>query len=220
MLKTLLGNLRNDDGDGYENVTKKWICAASNFITLIPSRLIRQMMANFCWSSILKDSIKVPEEKKKVVVFCSRPRQNVKLGSFTLRSCNDGREMCKKRWRTCKVVCFADLNLSVIFCRSRCCRRLRFVNSLITRVRWCLRRKLPLPLRNIKFYFSHNLKQNDVKRKLVLIINFQRASHICQHNLDRCQPLSTNKSISYTALISDRPAIHFGIPRRTCIHEV
>ena len=73
-----------DDGDGYENVTKKWICAASNFIALIPSRLIRQMMANFCWSWILKDSIKVPEEKKKVVVFCSRPRQNVKLGSFTL----------------------------------------------------------------------------------------------------------------------------------------
>ena len=116
--------------------------------------------------------------------------------------------------------CFADLNLSVIFCRSRCRRRRRCVNSLITWVRWCLRRKLPLPLRNIKFYFSHSLKQNDVKQKLVLIINFQRASHIYQHNLDHCQPLSTNKSFSYTALISDRPAIHFGIPRRTCIHEV
>ena len=151
-------------------------------------------MANFCWNWILKDSIKVPEKKKKVVVFCSRPRQNVKLGSFTF---HDGREIYKKRWCTCKVVCFADLNLSVIFCRSRCRRRRRFVNSLITWVRWCLRRKLPLPLRNIKFYFSHNLKQNDVKRKLVLIINFQRASHIYQHNLDHCQPLSTNKSISY-----------------------
>ena len=31
----------------------------------------------------LKDCIKVQEKKKKVVVFCSLPRQNVKLGSFT-----------------------------------------------------------------------------------------------------------------------------------------
>ena len=36
------------------------------------------------WTSILKDCIKVQEKKRKVVAFCSRPRQNVKLGSFTL----------------------------------------------------------------------------------------------------------------------------------------
>ena len=63
---------------------KKWICAASNFIALIPSRLIRQMLANFLELRILKDCIKVQEKKKKVVVFCSRPRRNVKLGSLTL----------------------------------------------------------------------------------------------------------------------------------------
>ena len=45
-----------------------------------------------------KDCIKVQEKKsEKVVVFCSRPRRNVKLGSFTLSSCNDSREMYKKR---------------------------------------------------------------------------------------------------------------------------
>ena len=47
---------------------------------------------------MLKDCIKVQKKKKKVVVLCSRPRQNVKLGSFTLLLCNDGKEMY-----TCKV---------------------------------------------------------------------------------------------------------------------
>ena len=117
--------------------------------------------------------------------------------------------------------CFANLN-QLLFCCSRCRRRRRCVNSLITWVRWCLRRKLPLVLRNINwFYFSHNLKQKDVKWKVLLIINFQTASYIYQHNLDHCQPLSTNKlKLFHTAIISDRSAIHFGIPRRTCIHEV
>ena len=37
----LWGSLSNNDGDGYENVTKK---VTSNFIVLIPSRFIRQML--------------------------------------------------------------------------------------------------------------------------------------------------------------------------------
>ena len=44
----------------------------------------------------LKDCIKVQGKKKKVVVLCSRPRQDVKLGIFTSSSCNDGKEMSKK----------------------------------------------------------------------------------------------------------------------------
>ena len=54
-----------------------WILAASHSITLIPSRSIRQMLVTFFWSSILKDCIEVQEKKKKVVVLCSRPSQNV-----------------------------------------------------------------------------------------------------------------------------------------------
>ena len=53
---------------------KKSIHTASKFIALIPSRIIRQMMANFFWSLILKICIKVQEKKKKVVVLCSRPQ--------------------------------------------------------------------------------------------------------------------------------------------------
>ena len=43
-------------------------------------RLIRQMLA-----IVLELNSKVQEKKKKVVVLCSRPRQNVKLGTFTVQ---------------------------------------------------------------------------------------------------------------------------------------
>ena len=48
--------------------------AALNFMTLILSRLISQMLAIFFLELILKDCIKVQEKKKKVVL-CSRPRR-------------------------------------------------------------------------------------------------------------------------------------------------
>ena len=46
-------------------------------------------VGKFLWSLILKDCIKIQETKKKIVVLCSRPRLNVKLGTFTQKSCND-----------------------------------------------------------------------------------------------------------------------------------
>ena len=39
--------LSNNEGDGSENVTKKWIRAVSNFVALIPTPLICQMLAIF-----------------------------------------------------------------------------------------------------------------------------------------------------------------------------
>jgi len=76
MLTTLIvGNVSNNDGDGYERAD------ASNFIALIPSRSIRQVLA-FHWSWILKDCIEVQEKKRNVVVLRSRAPQNVKMGIF------------------------------------------------------------------------------------------------------------------------------------------
>ena len=49
-----------------------------------PTHSIRKMLAKFFWNWILKDCIKIQEEKKKVIVLCSRPRHNVKLGTFML----------------------------------------------------------------------------------------------------------------------------------------
>ena len=55
---------------------------------------------------MLANQEKNQEKKKKVVVLCSRPRQNVKIGTFILSSYNNGLEMYKEGWCTCKVVVF------------------------------------------------------------------------------------------------------------------
>ena len=73
----------NNDGDGLLRKRHLKSRAASNFIALIPSRLIRQMLAIFFWRWILTDCVKILEKKKKVVVLCVHPQKNVKLGIFT-----------------------------------------------------------------------------------------------------------------------------------------
>ena len=57
--------------------------------------------------------------KKKTVVVCSRPRKNVKLGTFRLFACS------VMHVQSC---CFSNLNL-LIFCRSRCRHRRRCLRS-------------------------------------------------------------------------------------------
>ena len=46
---------------------------------LNPSRLIRQILANFVEVEFQTTASHCQEKKKKVVVLCSRPQQNVKL---------------------------------------------------------------------------------------------------------------------------------------------
>ena len=57
-----------------------YICAASNFIPLIPYHSIRQMLANFGGVEFQRT---VGEVKKKKDVLRLRPLQNVKLFNFT-----------------------------------------------------------------------------------------------------------------------------------------
>ena len=83
-----------------KTLLKKWICAASNFIALIPSRLIRQMLANFVGVEFYwKDCIKVQGEKKS----CSR--------ATTAKKCSKKRDAVQSR----NVI---NLNL-LVYCRSR-----------------------------------------------------------------------------------------------------
>ena len=58
-------SLSNDNSHCFENVTIKVNLRCLNLIALIPSRSIRQMLANFLWSWILKDCIKVQKRKRK-----------------------------------------------------------------------------------------------------------------------------------------------------------
>ena len=88
---SILSSLLTTTATAAKKSLKKWIRAASNFIVLIPIRPIRQMLANFSGAEKETECIKVQEKEKKVVVFCSRSRQNVKLGTFTLQSCRISR---------------------------------------------------------------------------------------------------------------------------------
>ena len=73
----LIGSLSNNDGDGYEDATSK---VNSGCFKLYRAHYISLNSSNACkffWSWNLKDCIKVQEKKTKVVVLCTRPRQNM-----------------------------------------------------------------------------------------------------------------------------------------------
>ena len=75
-------------------------------------RLLHLVQFLKCWQLFLelnsKDCIEVQEKKTEVVVLCSLPLQNVKLGRHS-----DGNEMYKKEWCMCKVVVFQFLAVFV-----------------------------------------------------------------------------------------------------------
>ena len=78
-LKFQVPLLSTAKGEGYENITWKWIRAAPNFNALSPSTV-----GKFFWSWILKYCMEGQEKKQKVVVLRqARPSQNLKLGSLT-----------------------------------------------------------------------------------------------------------------------------------------
>ena len=87
-------------GEGRERgVVSQKTCYFSGRCWAVNSRclkLYRGYSISFCssnfgelfWSWILKDCIKVQEKKRKVVVLFSRPRQNLKLGTFVQLQCS------------------------------------------------------------------------------------------------------------------------------------
>ena len=105
----------------------------------------------FSWSWILKDCIKVQEKNKKVVVSCSRPQQNVKLGTFTFKSWNDGYEMYQEP-------CCARANL--LFCQSDPVAFLQF--------------SLPSPSSLLKLPIV-NAFLNDAWAKLLRTVNIRKS---------------------------------------------
>ena len=82
------------------------------------------MLAIFSWRWIPKGCIEVQERRKKVIFLRSRPPKNVKLGSFTSKSCSDVKQMYKKSVMHVQSCCFATVYL-FLFCRSRWRRRRR-----------------------------------------------------------------------------------------------
>ena len=85
-LHWLIRELATSKATATKTSLKKWSRAASNLIALILSPLMRQMLAIFCQelnSKRLYRLYRSSRKEKKVVVMCSCPPQNGKLGIFT-----------------------------------------------------------------------------------------------------------------------------------------
>ena len=102
---------------------KKWIHAASNFIALIPSRSVHELLVNFMefvWIWILKDYIEV-QEKKNVTVLCCPSSTKRKIWYFHVLL---GPTMAKKCTR--KHAARAKFSVVLLACQFVTCRRILF----------------------------------------------------------------------------------------------
>ena len=84
--EAILESLSNNDGGGgdddSENVTEKVKSRGLKVNRAYSISFDSSIVGKFFWSLILKDCIKGPEKKRKLVFLCSRPRQIVKLGTY------------------------------------------------------------------------------------------------------------------------------------------
>ena len=122
---------------------KKWICVVSNFIALIPSRLIRQMLANYLELNSKGLCPQCPGKEKEscCLEFTSSTKREIRhfhvvVVQWRLRN-------VQKSVMHVQGCCFANLNL-LLFCRSRCRRRRRCLSSLIQNKGLCLLNILPI----------------------------------------------------------------------------
>ena len=106
-----------------------WIHAASSFIALIPSRLIRQMLANFLElnSKGLYDCSR-KEKESCCLVFPSSTKREIR--HFHVVVVQRRLRNVQKRLMHVWSCCFANINL-LLFCRSRCPRCHRCLSSLL-----------------------------------------------------------------------------------------
>ena len=94
---SLIGSLSNNDGDGYENVTYKVKSRCFKLHRAYSISFDSSNAGNFFWSWILKECDEVQEKRNKVVVLCSRPPQDVKLGISRPSGAVTGKKCTKKR---------------------------------------------------------------------------------------------------------------------------
>lgn len=94
---------------------KKWIGTVSKLHSSYSISFDLLDIDEMFWSWILKNCILVEKSFSY-----SHPQWNMKLGSFTLQLCDNGKEMYTKAWLLMQRCCFANLNL-LLFCHSCCC---------------------------------------------------------------------------------------------------
>ena len=105
-LSSLLESLSNSDGDGYENISKKSeiVLSASNFITLIRSHSVRQMLA------IVIKQISGKEKESRCLVFASSTKREIRYFHVIVVQWRQGKVQTSQQ--SC---CFGNLNLFSAF---------------------------------------------------------------------------------------------------------
>ena len=145
------------DGDGYlkTSLKKPWIAATSNFIALISTRSIRQILTNFSGVKSKRLQSSGKEEKSRCFVFTASSKREIR--HFHVVVLQRRQRNVQKSVMPMQSCCFANLNL-LLFCRSRCRRRRRCLSSLLS-----------LPLRGLfKVMLHETIRNNDFQRNTAL----------------------------------------------------
>ena len=126
----ILGSLSNDNGDGYENVTYKVNLRCLKLNRTYSISLNSSNVGTVFWSWILTDCIKVQEKKKKRCCLLLPSSTKREIRQFHVAVVQRRQKNVQKNVMHVQSCCFACLNL-LLFCRSCCRRRRRYVNSLL-----------------------------------------------------------------------------------------
>ena len=135
---------------------------------------------------------------------CSRPQWTVKLGSFTLQSCNNCKEMYKKTWCTCKVVVLPIYMYTYcFFCHSSFCHRRNCLCSLSTlQVATILVSMVPKILKLATWFVKSLPKQKELVAKWRPSKNFNLDG--CLFTDTRCTSLIGDWKVTYK-MFTPRP---------------
>ena len=119
--RTLKGSLSNNDGNGNENVTRKYIFISFVLLRDYFNSLNFYKNGELSRNQIGRSGVQVKKENQKFTAVRSRSPQNLKCGHFTLLFCRERQEMYQNVKRTCR---------PIVLRRCRCRRRRRCLSSL------------------------------------------------------------------------------------------
>ena len=108
------GSLSNDDGNGNENVTRKYIFILFVLLRDYFNSLDFYKNGQLPRNQIGRSGVQVKKENEKFTVVRSRSPQNLKCGHFTLLFCRGRQRNVPKCKTHVQSDCFCSLNL--LFC--------------------------------------------------------------------------------------------------------
>ena len=110
----LIGSLSHDEGNGNENVTRKYIFISFVLLREYFNSLNFYKNGELSRNQIGRSGVQVKKENEKLTVVRSRSPQNLKVGHFKLLFCRGRQRNVPKCKTHVQSDCFRSLNL--LFC--------------------------------------------------------------------------------------------------------